>query len=129
MAGLAALFRHLNQRKTGTRCAIYSQIAGSPAFRNVPFRFFAVGGGNRILATGNGQTIQFAGYGFNGNIAADQPVTPLCKHTDRGNAPRHRNGQIEGKQVRFLLSDAGSPTVIEDIDDPRTLYVLMPMRV
>ncbi|MGB8602743.1 MAG: DNA polymerase III subunit beta [Rhizomicrobium sp.] len=38
-------------------------------------------------------------------------------------------GQIEGKQVRFLLSDAGSPTVIEDIDDPRTLYVLMPMRV
>lgn len=38
-------------------------------------------------------------------------------------------GQIEGKQVRFLLSDAGSPTVIEDTDDGRTLYVLMPMRV
>ena len=38
-------------------------------------------------------------------------------------------GQIEGKSVRFLLSDAGSPTVIEDTDDPRTLYVLMPMRV
>ena len=37
--------------------------------------------------------------------------------------------QIEGKEVRFLLSDAGSPTIIEDIDDPRTLYVLMPMRV
>jgi DNA polymerase-3 subunit beta len=37
--------------------------------------------------------------------------------------------QIEGKTVRFLLSDAGSPTVIEDTDDPRTLYVLMPMRV
>jgi len=37
--------------------------------------------------------------------------------------------QIEGKEVRFLLSDAGSPTLIEDKDDPRTLYVLMPMRV
>lgn len=37
--------------------------------------------------------------------------------------------QVEGKEVRFLLADAGSPTVIEDKDDPRTLYVLMPMRV
>lgn len=38
-------------------------------------------------------------------------------------------GQIEGKDVRFLLSDAGSPTLIEDSDDKGTLYVLMPMRV
>src|SRR4029077_6647643 len=38
-------------------------------------------------------------------------------------------GQIEGKEVRFLLSDAGSPTIIEDAEDPSTLYVLMPMRV
>jgi DNA polymerase-3 subunit beta len=38
-------------------------------------------------------------------------------------------GQIEGKEVRFLLSDAGSPTIIEDAGDTRTLYVLMPMRV
>ncbi len=38
-------------------------------------------------------------------------------------------GQIEGKEVRFLLSDAGSPTLIEDTEDTRTLYVLMPMRV
>jgi DNA polymerase-3 subunit beta len=38
-------------------------------------------------------------------------------------------GQIEGKEVRFLLSDAGSPTIIEDTEDSRTLYVLMPMRV
>ncbi len=37
-------------------------------------------------------------------------------------------GQIEGKDVRFLLSDAGSPTIVEDVDDKRTLYVLMPMR-
>ena len=37
--------------------------------------------------------------------------------------------QIEGKEVRFLLSDAGSPTLIEDTEDAGTLYVLMPMRV
>ena len=38
-------------------------------------------------------------------------------------------GQIDGKEVRFQLSDAGSPTLIEDAEDPGTLYVLMPMRV
>jgi len=38
-------------------------------------------------------------------------------------------GQIEGKEIRFLLSDAGSPTLIEDTEDSGTLYVLMPMRV
>lgn len=37
--------------------------------------------------------------------------------------------QIEGKDVRFLLSDSSSPTVIEDTNDERVLYVLMPMRV
>jgi DNA polymerase-3 subunit beta len=37
--------------------------------------------------------------------------------------------QIAGKEVRFLLADAGSPTLIEDKDEARTLYVLMPMRV
>jgi DNA polymerase III subunit beta len=37
--------------------------------------------------------------------------------------------QIEGKEIRFLLSDAGSPTLIEDTEDKGTLYVLMPMRV
>ena len=38
-------------------------------------------------------------------------------------------GQMESKEVRFLLSDAGSPAIIEDTEDSRTLYVLMPMRV
>jgi DNA polymerase-3 subunit beta len=36
-------------------------------------------------------------------------------------------GQIEGKEVRFQLSDAGSPTLIEDATPARC--VLMPMRV
>jgi len=38
-------------------------------------------------------------------------------------------GQIQGKEVRFLLSDSGAPTIIDDSQDASTLYVLMPMRV
>jgi DNA polymerase-3 subunit beta len=38
-------------------------------------------------------------------------------------------GQLSGSQVRFLLADAGSPTLIQDDTDPDSLYVLMPMRV
>ena len=38
-------------------------------------------------------------------------------------------GQTASENVRFRLSDAGSPTLIEDTEDPRLLFVLMPMRV
>ncbi len=37
--------------------------------------------------------------------------------------------QLSGGEARFLLADAGSPTLIEDGTDRRALYVLMPMRV
>jgi DNA polymerase-3 subunit beta len=37
--------------------------------------------------------------------------------------------QIESEDAHFLLSDAGSPTMIKDSADQGTLYVLMPMRV
>jgi DNA polymerase-3 subunit beta len=37
--------------------------------------------------------------------------------------------QLSGEQVEFMLADAGSPTLIRDIADQNTLYVLMPMRV
>ncbi len=37
--------------------------------------------------------------------------------------------QLDGPTARFELSDAGSPTVVRDSDDPEALYVLMPMRV
>ena len=39
------------------------------------------------------------------------------------------DGQIESDQARFLLSGAGSPTVVRDDSDEGSLYVLMPMRV
>jgi DNA polymerase-3 subunit beta len=37
--------------------------------------------------------------------------------------------QLTGSQARFMLADAGSPTLIHDMADEDTLYVLMPMRV
>lgn len=37
--------------------------------------------------------------------------------------------QISGDGCRMLLSDAASPTIIQDVSDTSSLYVLMPMRV
>ncbi len=37
--------------------------------------------------------------------------------------------QLSGGDARFMLADAGSPTLIHDTSDENTLYVLMPMRV
>ena len=37
--------------------------------------------------------------------------------------------QIAGSEARFLLADAGSPTLVRDGADESALYVLMPMRV
>ena len=37
--------------------------------------------------------------------------------------------QIEGEELKFELADSGSPTVIRDLADEASLYVLMPMRV
>jgi DNA polymerase III subunit beta len=38
-------------------------------------------------------------------------------------------GQITAETVRFEFQDAGSPTVVRDPKDEKSLYVLMPMRV
>jgi DNA polymerase-3 subunit beta len=37
--------------------------------------------------------------------------------------------QITGADARFMMADAGSPTVVRDAADESALYVLMPMRV
>jgi DNA polymerase-3 subunit beta len=37
--------------------------------------------------------------------------------------------QLSGGEARFMLADAGSPTLIHDTTDEHALYVLMPMRV
>lgn len=36
---------------------------------------------------------------------------------------------LEGTQCRFLISDSASPAIVQDNDDPSSLYVLMPMRI
>jgi len=37
--------------------------------------------------------------------------------------------QIEGRDTTFYLDSAASPALVKDIDDPSSLYVLMPLRV
>jgi DNA polymerase-3 subunit beta len=37
--------------------------------------------------------------------------------------------QIEGDAARFGMMDAASPTVVRDVADASSVYVLMPMRV
>jgi len=37
--------------------------------------------------------------------------------------------QIESDGCRLILADAGGPTIIQDVTDPSSLYVLMPLRV
>lgn len=39
------------------------------------------------------------------------------------------SSQLGSEKAEFLLSDAGSPTMVRDLDDASALYVLMPMRV
>ncbi len=39
------------------------------------------------------------------------------------------SAQLSSGNARFMLADAGSPTLIQDAGDENTLYVLMPMRV
>ena len=37
--------------------------------------------------------------------------------------------QIESESAQFVLADAASPTIVQDVEDASALYVLMPMRV
>ena len=64
-------------------------------------------------------------------VPAEQPgvlrtLTAWAGSPDAGGSG-YRDGT--GSEARFLLADAGSPTLIQDAADEQTLYVLMPMRV
>lgn len=37
--------------------------------------------------------------------------------------------QIEGENARFVMADASSPTILQEVGDASAIYVLMPMRV
>ena len=61
-------------------------------------------------------------------IVADYQADPL----DIGFNSRYLldiAAQFKGESASFRLADAGSPTIISDLEDERALYVLMPMRV
>jgi DNA polymerase-3 subunit beta len=61
-------------------------------------------------------------------VAADYSADPL----DIGFNAKYLldvAAQLTGEQARFMLADAGSPTLIQDTADDHALYVLMPMRV
>ncbi|TIV69748.1 MAG: DNA polymerase III subunit beta, partial [Mesorhizobium sp.] len=45
------------------------------------------------------------------------------------NNPDSGRAQLTGSEAKFMLADAGSPTLIHDMADETALYVLMPMRV
>src|SRR5690606_10528272 len=84
------------------------------------------------LALGDGQLVLTVNNPDSGSateeLSADYGSDPL----EIGFNARYLldvTGQLEGDQVRFLLADAGSPTLIQDDSDPDSLYVLMPMRV
>ncbi|MCO5072028.1 MAG: DNA polymerase III subunit beta [Rhizobiaceae bacterium] len=61
-------------------------------------------------------------------LAADYSAEPL----DIGFNARYLldvAAQLSGSEAKFMLADAGSPTLIHDTADDDALYVLMPMRV
>jgi DNA polymerase-3 subunit beta len=61
-------------------------------------------------------------------VAADYSADPI----DIGFNARYLldvAAQLSSGNAKFMLADAGSPTLISDNEDQNTLYVLMPMRV
>jgi DNA polymerase-3 subunit beta len=61
-------------------------------------------------------------------LAADYSSEPI----EIGFNPRYLldvAAQLSGSDAKFMLADAGSPTLIYDTSDENVLYVLMPMRV
>jgi len=84
------------------------------------------------LSIGDGQVVLAVNNPDSGSateeIAADYTADPI----EIGFNARYLldvAAQLSGSEARFLLADAGSPTLIQDTSDDQALYVLMPMRV
>jgi len=84
------------------------------------------------MSIGNGQVTLTVNNPDSGSateeIRADYEADPI----DIGFNARYLldvAAQLSGSEARFMLADAGSPTLIHDTADERALYVLMPMRV
>ena len=84
------------------------------------------------LAIGDGQVVLTVNNPDSGSateeLAADYDSDPI----EIGFNARYLldvSAQLTGSEARFMLADAGSPTLIQDASDEKALYVLMPMRV
>jgi DNA polymerase-3 subunit beta len=84
------------------------------------------------LAIGEGQVTLTVNNPDSGSATEEIPADYEAESMEIGFNARYLldvAGQLSGSEARFMLADAGSPTVIQDTADERALYVLMPMRV
>ena len=84
------------------------------------------------LSIENGSLVLSATSPENGTAVEELEVRYLASPLEIGFNSRYLldiTEQIEGDGAQFVMSDAGSPTIVRDRDDASALYVLMPMRV
>lgn len=84
------------------------------------------------LSLHSGKLVLSANSPDQGSASEELPVSYDSDDLDIGFNSRYvleMTEQIKGNSMRFEMEDGASPTVIIDGDDPRTVYVLMPMRV
>ena len=84
------------------------------------------------LAIENGNLKVSAASPENGTAEEELEVRYLASPLEIGFNSRYLLDiaeQIDGEGAQFVMSDAGSPTIVHDANDKSALYVLMPMRV
>jgi DNA polymerase-3 subunit beta len=84
------------------------------------------------LALENGSLVVSATSPENGTAVEELEVRYLAAPLEIGFNSRYLLDiaeQIDGEGAQFVMSDAGSPTIVRDSADTSALYVLMPMRV
>jgi DNA polymerase-3 subunit beta len=84
------------------------------------------------LSIGEGQVTFTVNNPDSGSATEELPADYGSEPIDIGFNARYLldvAGQLGGGDARFMLADAGSPTLIQDTSDENVLYVLMPMRV
>ena len=84
------------------------------------------------LSIANGQVTLTVNNPDSGSATEEIPADYEAEPIDIGFNARYLldvAAQLSGSEARFMLADAGSPTLIQDAADAHALYVLMPMRV
>ncbi|HVK92502.1 MAG TPA: DNA polymerase III subunit beta [Mycoplana sp.] len=84
------------------------------------------------LSIGSGQVTLAVNNPDSGSATEELPADYAAEPLEIGFNARYLldvAAQLTGEEAKFMLADAGSPTLIQDTADEQTLYVLMPMRV